>query len=103
KEFKFADEKEILYINAGTGGHAIELRARLESDVRLMTYTDDRESNILARAKTEVIETDIEFTDEFPRESFDLVIADASLVAPGDLNEFVQDAVELSDGRVALF
>lgn len=100
--FKFADEKEILYINAGTGGHAIELRTKLESDVRLRTYSDNTEANILARAKTEIVETDIEFMDEFPRESFDLVIANGSLVPPDEAEEFFQDAVELSNGRVAL-
>lgn len=101
--FKFADEKEILYINAGTGGHAIELRTKLEADVRLKTFSNDIEANILARAKTEVIETDIEFMDEFPRESFDMVIADGSFVPPEEFEEFFRDAVELSDGGVALF
>jgi len=102
KHFKIADEKEILYINPGTGNHAIELRAKLDDDVRFQTFSTDTESNILAQAKTEVVKAEIAFGGEFPRESFDLVIADASFVKQEDLTEFIQDAIELSDGRVAI-
>ncbi len=102
KHFKIGDEKEILYIDPGTGNHAIEIRARLDDDVRFQTFSIDTESNILAQAKTEVVKAEINFGNEFPRESFDLVIADASLVKQEDLTEFIQDAIELSDGRVAI-
>ncbi len=102
KHFKVADEKEILYINPGTGNHAIEIRAKLDDDVRFQTFSTDTESNILAQAKTEVVKAEIIFGGEFPRESFDLVIADASLVKQEDLTEFIQDAIELTDGRVAI-
>jgi hypothetical protein len=102
KHFKVADEKEILYINPGTGNHAIEIRAKLDDDVRFQTFSTDTESNILAQAKTEVVKAEIDFGGEFPRESFDLVIADASFVKQEDLTEFIQDAIELTDGRVAV-
>ena len=103
KNFKFSDEKEILYVNAGTGHHALELREKLGLDSRLDAYSEDEESNILARGKAEMVGTEIEFSDEFPRETYDLVIADASFVQPENLHEFLEEIIDLSDDRVAFF
>ncbi len=96
------DDKKILYINPGTGTHSIELRSRLAEDVHFRAFSIDIESNEIARGKTEVVEADIEFDGEFPREDFDLVIADAGFVKPEDLTEFIQDAVDASEHRVAI-
>jgi hypothetical protein len=102
KHFDIADAEKILYINPGTGSHAIEIRSRLGEDVLFRTFSIDVESNEIARGKTEVVEADIEFASEFPRDDFDLVIADASFVKPDDLTEFVQDAVDAAEHRVAI-
>lgn len=103
KNFKFGDEKEILYVNGGTGAHPLELREKLGVDVRLQVYSEDEEANMLARGKAEMLGTEIEFSDEFPRESYDLVIADATFVKPEELSEFIEEVIELSDGSVTFF
>jgi len=101
KNFKFGDEKEILYVNGGTGAHPLQLREKLGVDVRFQVYSEDEEANMLARGKAEMLGTKIEFSDEFPRESYDLVIADATFVGPEELSEFIGEIIELSDARVA--
>lgn len=103
KNFKFADEREILYVNGGTGIHPLELRDRLSVDSRLDAYSEDEESNMLAQAKADIVNSEINFSDEFPRESYDLVIADASFVLPDSLPEFLEEIIDMSDGRVAFF
>ena len=103
KNVKFDDDKEILYINAGSGNHLLELKEKIAVDVRLHAYGVDEESNILARGKAEMIGAEINFASEFPRESYDLVIADASFVQPGDLSDFLAEAAELTDKRIAFF
>ena len=101
--FKFAGEKEILYINGGTGKHPLELREKLSVDSRLSAYSPDEESNMLAQAKADLLGVEIRFSDEFPRETYDLVIADASFVSPADLTGFLEEVIDLADERAAFF
>ena len=103
KNFKFAGEKEILYVNPGTGNHVLGLREKLEADSRIAAYSEDGQANILAQGKAEIVEAEVAFLNEFPRETFDLVIADASFVQPDELAEFLGDITDLSDKRVAYF
>ncbi len=103
KNFKFDDEKEILYLSAGTGAHVLELTEKLGLDIRILGYNEDEELNVLARGKAEMAEIDVEFSGEYPRETFDLVIADASLVSTGDYDEFLADAAELARDRFVFF
>src|SRR5882762_8703214 len=101
--FKFSDDKEILYVNGGTGKHPLEIREKLSVDARLNGYSTDEESNMLAQAKADLLGTDIRFSDEFPRETYDLMIADASFVKPEDLSEFLAEVIDLADKRAAFF
>ena len=101
--FRFADESEILYVNGGTGKHPLELRQKLNLDSRLSAYAADEESNILARAKADLLDMEIRFSNEFPRETFDLVIADGSLVQPENVGEFLDEVIDLADKRIAFF
>ena len=103
KNFKFAEDKEILYVNPGTGNHVLGLREKLEADSRIAAYSDDVQANILAQGKAEIVQADVGFSGEFPRETYDLVIADASFIQPDELSEFLGDITDLSDKRVAYF
>lgn len=103
KNFKFSDDKEILYINAGSGNHLLELKEKIALDAQISAYSVDEESNILARGKAEMIGAEVTFAGEFPRESYDLVIADASFVQPDELSDFMAEAADLTDKRIAIF
>lgn len=103
KNFKFSDEKKILYVNAGTGNHALELREKLPIDAGLNAFSDDEELNIIAQAKADALHTKVEFSGEFPREKFDAVIADASFVRRAELEEFLDEIIDLSDKQVVFF
>lgn len=103
ENFKFTDEKTILYLNAGTGNHAIELRKKLKEKVRLETFGEDAELNRIAQAKADIVKAKVEFSSRRPKEIFDAVLADASFVEPKDLPAFLEKAVALSNNQVAFF
>ncbi len=101
--FKFSGEKNILYVNAGTGSHALAISENLEQDSNLSAFNEDEESNIIAQAKSDAVKADVFFASVFPDDSFDVVLADASFVKPNDLHSFIAEIVDLSDKQVAFF
>ncbi len=101
--FKFSGEKSILYINAGTGNHALAISENLEKDSNLNAFNEDEELNIIAQAKANAIKSDVYFAAIFPDENFDVVLADASFVEPKKLHSFLAEAVDMSDKQVAFF
>ena len=100
----------MLYVASGTGGHAIALLERAGDDVALVCIDESEECLELARAKAAVIRAEPEFyraqleSLQFDDESFDLVIGDASMVAPERLPEMVSEMVRVCkpDSTVAL-
>ncbi len=103
KNFKFSDEQTILYVNAGTGNHALELREKLAIDAELNAFSDDEEVNIIAQAKADALQSKVAFASKFPTENFDAVIADASFVRPSELKEFLDEIIDLSNKQVVFF
>lgn len=103
ENFKFAGEKNILYVNAGTGNHAIELRRKLKEKVVLKAFGADAELNRIAQAKADIVKAKIDFSAHKPREIFDAVLADASFVEPKNLPDFLKQVVDLSGSQVAFF
>jgi hypothetical protein len=103
ENFKFTKEKTILYVNAGTGNHAIELRKKLKDDKQLSAYSQNADLNRISQAKAEIIQAKINFSDKLPGETFDAVLADASFVEPKDVPDFVKKIIGLSKNQVAFF
>ncbi len=103
KNFKFSDEKTILYVNAGTGNHALELREKFAIDSELTAFSDNEELNIIAQAKADALQAKVSFSSEFPIENFDAVIADASFVRPSELKEFLDEIIDVSIKQVVFF
>jgi ubiquinone/menaquinone biosynthesis C-methylase UbiE len=77
---------QVLYVAAGTGGHAIALRERGGKTVDFLGIDENNESLELARAKTLALKDSIEFrqdnVDDLALEAdhFELVIGDGSLI-----------------------
>jgi ubiquinone/menaquinone biosynthesis C-methylase UbiE len=100
----------VLYVAAGTGGHAIAMQERAGDDVSFVCIDESEECLELARVKAMVIRADPEFRRAqlealgFEDDQFNLVIGDASLVAPERLPEIISEMVRvtLPGGVVAL-
>lgn len=101
KDFETTEFENILYINAGTGTHALALEETLDEDTDLIAVCQNGELLRIAQAKADAVKSDIKFTDEMPDEKFDAVIADASLVKTSHLQDFMRDAANFSRWQIA--
>lgn len=92
----------VLYVASGTGGHAMALQERAGDEVTLVCVDESEECLDLARAKAAVISAEPEFQRAqleslgFEDDLFDLVIGDASLVAPERLPEMVSEMIRVA-------
>jgi ubiquinone/menaquinone biosynthesis C-methylase UbiE len=100
---KLPERGRALYVASGTGGHALALRARAGKEVTLVCVDESEERLELARAKASAVkDANTEFfhgqLEElgFEDEQFDLVVGDASLVAPERLPEMLAEMVRVA-------
>lgn len=101
--FKFSGERNILYVNAGTGNHALALSENLDENSHLDAFNEDDELNLIAKAKADAVKADVHFSAFYPDETFNTVLADASFVEPRNLRSFIAEIIDLSDNQVAFF
>ena len=105
-------EGRALYVAAGTGGHALALKERAGPDVTLVGVDESEERLALARVKAAAVklgaQTEFRLTQlealDFEDDQFELVVGDASLVAPERLPEILAEMVRVAapGGTVAL-
>ncbi|GIU82892.1 MAG: hypothetical protein D6687_04775 [Acidobacteria bacterium] len=107
KHMVFSDDDEkILYVNAGTGGHVLALRERLNEKTKLFATCDDHHKLSIAQSKASVLKADVFFTtDKITDEKFNVVLADASFIEYENLPSFVEEIIGFSKdgGKVAFF
>ncbi len=96
-------EGRALYVGSGTGGHALALAARGGAALEVVGVDESEEQVELARAKAAAVEgAGVEFRHaqlealSFEDEQFDLVVGDASLVAPERLPEVLAEMVRVA-------
>jgi len=101
-----------IYVAAGTGGHALKLTERAEPEFTLIGVDEHAERIEIARAKAAAAglkgQADFRVTQletlDFEDEQFELVVGDASLVAPERLPEMLAEMARVAapGGTVAL-
>lgn len=101
--FEIGDIETLTYINAGAGNHAIELQDRLGKDTEVFAVCETPELQEIAQVKAEATKSSLDFSTSLPLAGSDLVVADASLVRPSDLEAFLSRAVGASTGEVVFF
>jgi ubiquinone/menaquinone biosynthesis C-methylase UbiE len=106
KHIGFAKEEKLLYINAGTGNHALALSKKLGRNAKFFATAENKHVLTIARDKAIAVKANIDFSmNNFDDESFSAVIADASFVRPVELQNFVAEAARVTEtgGKVAFF
>ena len=86
---------KLLYVNIGTGDHALALRDKLKKEVELVGVSENKDLLNISKAKAEALRAEVDFqtSDDFPQNTFDQVLADAMLVEPKDLRDFFDKTV----------
>ena len=106
KHIGFAKEEKLLYMNAGTGNHALALSKKLGRDAEFFATAENEDVLTIARDKAVAVRANIDFSmNRFESESFSGVIADASFVRPDELQNFVSETARVVEpgGKVAFF
>lgn len=93
---------QALYLNAGTGGHAIALQERGGYELKFLCIDESHESLELARAKAVSSKAPAEFIQGSPTsleiedDWFDLAIADGSLLNPTRVPSMISELVRVA-------
>jgi len=106
KHIDLSDSDNLLYINAGTGTHALILDEKWGEKTDIFASVDDEDQLTIARDKAAAVSSKVDFSEiRFEDDAFDSVLADGSFVAPRDLANFVEDAVRVArtGGDIAVF
>ncbi len=104
-------EGRALYVAAGTGGHAMALQERAGNKLELLGVDESEEQLELARAKAVALNEKTIFQREsasslsFADDRFDLVLGNASMIAPGRLREMISEMARVAKpgGSVAFW
>src|SRR4051794_36010417 len=106
KRLDLSDSENLLYINAGTGTHAMAIDERWGEKVDVFAACGNEDELTIARDKAAAVSSKVDFsTIRFEDDAFDAVLADATFVPPGDVEEFVENAVRVgrTGADVAVF
>ncbi len=97
KNVELEKAENLIYINAGTGDHCFAIRERLDERTAIFGACESDDLLMIARDKAIATRSDVDFsTIEFESDSFDAVIANASLIAPAQVYEFIDHAIDIA-------
>jgi ubiquinone/menaquinone biosynthesis C-methylase UbiE len=95
-------EGRALYLEAGTGGHAMALQERAGEKLKFIGVDESDECLELARAKAIAMNEVTEFQRagvsalSFREDQFDLVLGDASMLAPQAMEDMVTEMIRVA-------
>ncbi len=106
KHMDLRDSENMLYINAGTGAHAMAIHERFGEKTDVFAACDNEDILTIARDKAAAVSSGVDFsTIRFEDDAFDAVLADGSFVVPAEIEHFIENAVRVArtGGDVAVF
>ncbi len=97
KHMDLRDSDNMLYINAGTGGHALAIHERFGEKTDIFASCENEDVLAIARDKGAAISSTVDFSMiRFENDAFDAVLADATFVPPPELASFIEDTVRVA-------
>ncbi len=106
KHMDLRESENMLYINAGTGSHALSIFERFGEKTDIFASCEDEFLLSIARDKGAAVSSGVDFsTIRFEDDAFDAVLGDGSLVNPAEIEPFIENVVRTArtGGDVALF
>lgn len=97
KHLSLASAENVLYLNAGTGTHCLALAEAAGSDTSITAKCENQELLNIVRDKAAALRAEINIsTGDYNDDSFDMVIADGSLVPAPNIVEFVNEVARVA-------
>jgi ubiquinone/menaquinone biosynthesis C-methylase UbiE len=102
QHIKLPKEGKVLYVAAGTGGHALALHDRAGRNVQFLCVDENQECLEIAKAKASATSEQAEFRQatldhlELPDSNFDAVIGNASLIPQRRLRRVFSEMVRVA-------
>jgi ubiquinone/menaquinone biosynthesis C-methylase UbiE len=106
KHIDLKDAENMLYLNAGTGGHAMAVSERFGEKTNIFASCENEDLLAIARDKAAAISSDVDFSVlRFENDAFDAVLADGSLVHPAEVGSLIENTVRVArtGGDVAVY
>lgn len=106
KHMDLRDSENMLYINAGTGAHAMSIAERFGEKTDIFASCENEDMLTIALDKAAAVTSGVDFsTIRFEDDAFDAVLADASFVPTAVIEHFIENTVRVArtGGDVAVF
>lgn len=97
KHIKLLDAENLAYLNAGTGNHAMALADKFGEVTDVFAQVETEDLLTIARDKAAATSSRADFSRvRFEDDSFDSVLADASLVPISEISQVIEDAIRVA-------
>lgn len=106
KFIHLGDSENLLYMNAGTGGHALILDEKFGEQLDIFASCENEDLLAISRDKSAAVSSRVDFsTIRFEDDAFDAVITDASLSPPVEIAAAIDNSVRVArnGGDIAVF
>ena len=106
KHIDLADSENLLYLNAGTGGHALVLDEKYGEKIDIFAACENEDLLNIARDKAAAVSAGVDFSCvRFEDDAFDAVVGDATLVRADEIEMAIENAARVArtGGDVAVF
>ena len=106
KHMDLRESENMLYVNAGTGGHALSIDERFGEKTNIFATTENEDLLAIARDKGAAVRSNVDFSMlRFEDDAFDAVLADATFVKPAEVETFIDNTVRVArtGGDIAVF
>lgn len=98
KDLDLKHVENLVYLNAGTGDHCIEIREKADESTAIVGLCDNDELLKIARDKAVAVKADVEFSNSrLENDAFDAVITDASFTKPADLAALISESIRIAE------
>ncbi len=106
KHMDLSDSENMLYLNAGTGGHALAIGDKFGETTNVFALCENEDLLTISIDKGAAIKSDVDFSMlRFEDEAFDAALADATFVPPAEVEAFIDDTVRVArtGGDIAVY
>lgn len=106
KFIDLGDSENLLYMNAGTGGHALVLDEKHGETIDVFAACENDDLLAIARDKASAVSSRVDFSSiRFDDDAFDAVVTDASLLSPSEIPAAIENSARVvrTGGDVAIF